>query len=324
MSKKSKRPQVPTALHAELTEYSSLLRALRTSATADLATHLTQGSRSSPAPSDDVSLANNDERADHATEEPPPTEHFSSEVGSSRPTSPVLSRVPGKGQRRDTWTRWPLLAGDVHVPEWSLPDEVRHIAECVLASPKGQVPLHHRDVGTTLPGPGESSSTPNLPSTSDEADDAIALSESSLGLQALTADAAAFLARVLALVSAHVPAAEKSMQNRVRPISWETVVDVACAHGVVTPSIARTVHERMSRIYPPSQSHGIHRAEHLLASNEPLAKILGKHDDDLLAVPVLPSEVAKPVKRKRGPYKKRKASSEVDVDSPKRMRSEEG
>ena len=61
------------------------------------------------------------------------------------------------------------------------------------------------------------------------------LAMSTLGLQALTADAAAFLARVLALVAAHVPAAEKSMQNRVRPISWETVVDVACANGAISP-----------------------------------------------------------------------------------------
>lgn len=226
---------MPTALHAELTEYSSLLRALRTSATADLATHLTQGSLSSAAPSDDVPLPNFDEREGYATEEPPLTEYFSSEVGSSRPTSPVLSRVPGKGKRRDTWTRWPLLAGDVHVPEWSLSDEVRHIAESALASPKGQALPRPRVTDDALPGPGESSPTADSPRTSDEEDEHLAASESSLGLQALTADAAAFLARVLALVAAHVPAAEKSMQNRVRPISWETVVDVACAHGVVTP-----------------------------------------------------------------------------------------
>ncbi|KAI0698954.1 hypothetical protein C8T65DRAFT_742723 [Cerioporus squamosus] len=324
MSKKSKRPQVPTALHAELTEYSSLLRALRTSATADLATHLTQGSLSSAAPLDDVPLADYDDPEDNAAEEPPLTEYFSSEVGSSRPTSPVLSRVPGNGKRRDTWTRWPLLAGDVHVPEWSLSDEVKHIAESVLASPKGQVLLHHRDTGDTVSGPGESSPTPHSPRTSDEEDDQMAFSESSLGLQALTADAAAFLARVLALVAAHVPAAEKSMRNRVRPISWETVVDVACAHGAITPSIARTVHERMSRIYPPSQPHGIHRAQHLLAANDALLKKLSRHDDELLAVPAPPLEVAKPVKRKRGPYKKRNASSEVDLDSTKRTRSEEG
>ena len=35
---------------------------------------------------------------------------------------------------RDTWTRWPLLAGDVHVPEWSLEDEVKMLAIQCLRS----------------------------------------------------------------------------------------------------------------------------------------------------------------------------------------------
>ena len=38
----AKRRWIPAALHAELTEYSSLLRALRTSDTLDLASHLIQ------------------------------------------------------------------------------------------------------------------------------------------------------------------------------------------------------------------------------------------------------------------------------------------
>ena len=42
---------------------------------------------------------------------------------------------------------------------------------------------------------------------------------------------------------------------------------------------------------------GIQRAEHLLAANDALVKTLRQHDDDLLAVPVPPSEAAQPVKR---------------------------
>ncbi|RPD76097.1 hypothetical protein L226DRAFT_545227 [Lentinus tigrinus ALCF2SS1-7] len=313
----STRPHVPAAFHAELTEYSSLLRALRTSATADLTVHLTQGSLSSAAPSDDVPLVGEEEQEEgYATEDPPLTESIrdlSSAIGSSPPSSPVANRTPGKGKLRDTWTRWPLLAGDVHVPEFGLADEVRHITEYALASRKGQVPVPH-DADNLLPG--DSFPTP------EEEDDQVAMS--TLGLQAVTADASAFLARVLALVAAHVPAAEKSMQNRVRPISWETVVDVACVHGAIPPSIASTVRERMSRIYSPSQPSGIQRAEHLLAANDALVKILSKHNDDLLALPLPSTEKDKPVKRKRGPYKKRNASSEVDGESVKRARSEEG
>ena len=42
-------------------------------------------------------------------------------------------------------------------------------------------------------------------------------------------------ARILALMAAHVPNAEKSMQNRLRPINWESVIDVVSAHGIVRP-----------------------------------------------------------------------------------------
>ena len=73
MSKKSKRPHVPAAFHAELTEYSSLLRALRTRATADLTSHLTQGSGSlaSAAPSDDAHVGDDgDDDEAYATEGP--------------------------------------------------------------------------------------------------------------------------------------------------------------------------------------------------------------------------------------------------------------
>ena len=197
---------------------------------------------------DEDSDSDDDEDEAYATEGPPPTESvrdFSSAAGSSRPSSPVHPRTPSKGKQRDTWTRWPLLAGDVHVPEWSLADEVRHITEHALESTKGQVRVPPvaaaADSADRLPG--ESSSPTAASSKSDDEDEEDQLAMSTLGLQALTADAAAFLARVLALVAAHVPAAEKSMQNRVRPISWETVVDVACANGAISP---RYVYSRIT------------------------------------------------------------------------------
>ncbi|KAI0752718.1 hypothetical protein C8Q80DRAFT_1147814 [Daedaleopsis nitida] len=323
----AKRTQVPTAFHAELTEYSSMLRALRTSNTLDLTAHLTKPPSSARSQySDEVSLAGDLDD----TNTPPPTEpgsHYVSSEAHSSPhsqqNSPTHDRSRDKGKQRDTWTRWPLLAGDVHVPEWELADEVKHLAERVLAQTQGQASLvcvkDEAEEHTTIASSSMSASSP------DDEDDNIALPSATL--QALTADSAAFLTRILALLAAHVPQAEKSMQNRVRPICWETVVDVACAHGVISTSVAKTVHERMSQIYPPTQPNIIPRIDVLHSMNEGLRKSLVKHDDDLLAIqtPALTLEKPKVLKRKRGPYKKRGTSNQAIAGaSTRRRRSEDG
>ena len=240
----AKRPAVPAALHAELTEYSSLLRALRANDTLDLATHLLRApplaSQSSQTfVDDDISLIDDDEAT---TVAPPLTASGSrdalSEIASSSTRSRLQNRIPGrikekgKGKERDTWTRWPLLAGDVHVPEWGLVDEVKHALEQVLQRSCGHnLALHHEDDETEPDAVDPDVGTDDT-SFPDDEDRHPALSPSAL--QALTSDSAAFLTRILALLTAHVPTAEKSMQNRVRPISWETVVDVACTNGAIT------------------------------------------------------------------------------------------
>ena len=291
----AKRRWIPAALHAELTEYSSLLRALRTSDTLDLASHLIQ-----PPPSfisqaslagdvsvtdddadddnddddfigdgsvddddhesggddgdDDIRGADDDGGDDHdededeneAFVESPPTDSLSQDPFTGVPSpsqslgdnsklkQPTNKR---KAKQRDTWTRWPLLAGDVHVPEWGLSDEVKNIAERVLALPSVNPPVVVPGFAVEVATLGaETSSGP--PSPTPEQDDPMVPDEV---LHALTSDSAAFLARILALVTAHVPVAEKSMQNRITPISWETVIDVACAHGVVSPQYVPAV-----------------------------------------------------------------------------------
>lgn len=89
-----KRKAVPEALHQELSEYTSLLRALRTTDTLDLASQLTK-------PPD--SLASN----------------------------PLKGKGKGKSrakQDQDNWTRWPLLKGDFAAPEFTFEDEVKALA----------------------------------------------------------------------------------------------------------------------------------------------------------------------------------------------------
>lgn len=230
----SKRPQVPAALHAELTEYSSLLRALRTTHTLDLAGHLTQSQLPSTNPSDGLQ----DDDAMHVPPIESVSRDLSSQAGSSLKSqsgSRAHSRPPGKGKQRDTWTRWPLLAGDVHVPEWGLADEVKLIVETILTSSQGQttVPLDKHD---SMEGALRETTTPSasLPDNTVNGEEDGQPAVPGLALQALTADSAAFLTRVLAALAAHIPAVEKSLQNRIRPISWETVLDVACAGDLIT------------------------------------------------------------------------------------------
>ncbi|PIL29064.1 hypothetical protein GSI_09112 [Ganoderma sinense ZZ0214-1] len=334
----AKRPRVPAALHAELTEYSSLLRALRTSDTLDLTSHLIQ-----PPPSfisqaslaGDVSLTDDDdgdgdgfvdeddgendgddgddnvlgggnrdseddddgENDEEALDESP-TDSLSQDpfAGVASPSyssgddsnlkQPVNNR---KSKQRDTWTRWPLLAGDVHVPEWGLSDEVKNIAERVLAlSALGQGGLVHPE-----PNLEDAAGTSNLLNPLTEQDDLMVPDDV---LHALTADSAAFLARILALVTAHVPAAEKSMQNRITPISWETVVEVACAHGVISPPVADVVRGRMSPLFTPARPDTTHRSRHLLALRQRTSQMLSKHEESILDVPnFIPDARKKPV-----------------------------
>ncbi|KAI0372524.1 hypothetical protein BV20DRAFT_76381 [Pilatotrama ljubarskyi] len=322
-----KRPKVPAALHSELTEYSSLLRALRTSNTLDLVQHLAEppptASHATPA-LDGVSLLD-----DEPVDEPPLTESASRDVPSEI-TSSTGSRLSnqarkkyasGKGKQRDTWTRWPLLAGDVHVPEWGLHDEVRHVARQALASFDSQIaPPHPADQAEALHMEAQPPVTgPSMIVSDEDEDEHPALT--SVALRALTADSAAFLSQVLALLAAHVPNTEKSMQNRLRPINWETVIDIACTYGVITAEAAEHVRARMARLYPPTQPSVSHRAGHLSAMKRNLAETLAQCDDGLLVLPGYEYTARSRPKRKRS-YKRREGKTEA-APSPKRQRSED-
>ncbi|KAF8838164.1 hypothetical protein BDN67DRAFT_971971 [Paxillus ammoniavirescens] len=94
----TKRVVVPAALHAELTEYTNLIRVIRTSRTLDLTTHLLE----------------------HAAQQ-----RQQAEVGKGNKTS----------KERDTWTPWPLI--DFPVPEWTFEDEIRQLGETVARQMEG-------------------------------------------------------------------------------------------------------------------------------------------------------------------------------------------
>ncbi|KAI9056317.1 hypothetical protein FKP32DRAFT_1585882 [Trametes sanguinea] len=321
----AKRPRVPTALHSELTEYSSLLRALRTSNTLDLVQHLTEPSQ--PATQSTSFLEDDDDAVsewrDEPSEGPPPTEsgthdlmsEVASSVRSRTDGRPRELRAAGKAKRQDMWTRWPLLAGDVHVSEWGLQEEVHHVAQQVLAFLDGS---HAGEADTQEPRV-EEDTTPldDIPvATNEDHQEHPALS--AVALRALTSDSAAFITRILALVAAHVPNADKSMQHRIRPINWETVVDVACAHGVVDAEAAARIRTRMARLYPPAQPDIVHRVQHLSALKGRLNETLTQCDASLLSAP---GQQALAKARRR--TKKREASPDAS-STMKRQRSDDG
>lgn len=99
---------MPAALHAELTEYTSLLRALRTGATRDVVPLLGSANLTSSAQDSDASESR---RASPSQIEPG-----------------ELSGPPRKRRKTESKSsRWPHMSDDVHVPEWGLEDEITHL-----------------------------------------------------------------------------------------------------------------------------------------------------------------------------------------------------
>ena len=223
----STRPRVSAAFHEELSEYSSLLRALRTSNTLDLASHLTAPPPHIPACHDDDGES----------------ERFRDEsVTSSNQTGSKRRRTREKD---DGWTRWPLLAGDVHVPEWTLEDEVKLLALRALQRER----RHEYDADETVDDQGGQAESVDGDgaSSSREANDVDAVPDAEKDddldqdtelpahyLTALTKTVGHQLAHILALLDVHTPPRESSMQNRLRPIGWQTVLDVAAVHGLLS------------------------------------------------------------------------------------------
>lgn len=193
-------------------------------------------------------------------------------------------RRKGKAKARDTWTRWPLLAGDVHVPEWGLEDEVKlfattHLCSMSSASDHGHQPLvnDEDDVEDT----GLPSSTINV----------------------LTSESADHLSRILALLAAHVPPGEKIMQNRVRPLGWEAVLDVVGASGLVDANIVQNVQRRLQTVYGPTSSNVVDRVQTTSSVEMRLDGVCFSHDLSFLTLSGFDPTSSLP-KRKRGRYKK--------------------
>ncbi|KAF5384124.1 hypothetical protein D9615_003276 [Tricholomella constricta] len=291
-----KRKLVPAALHSELTEYSSLIRALRTSNTLDVTSHIAKAGPGRGGPEKELNSDDDDLDEDEVEEAlrlnagsqgereydtdtmtnmdfPPSTTYNSHDVSPSQtpgPSSPndhlsrsgsqkrkrETSTSPLQPRKRDTWTRWPLLINDVHVPEWSFEDEIGFLASNALKlNPRPPLPSvdseeHSEESGNDLCDLGD-------------------VDADSSFLPHLTNAASNHLSTILALLVAHTPNRSFGLQNRVEPMGWRAVLDVLSSCGdsrVADPKMINTVKSRMETLCGPSDE-----------SDKPTTDVLAAH-----------------------------------------------
>lgn len=218
-----KRKLVPAALHSELTEYSSLLRALRTNDTLDVTSQLTKYHVQKGKEKAVIYDEDSDEEEEEEEEEGPENDvghdedEYQPKAGPSSLKrqqsigSPSSEKKNGRRKSnisRETWTRWPLLAEDVPIPDWSLEDEVAHITTSLIQK--------------------------SSPSTSDsECDsDPDADAPSPALISSLTLSSSSYLDSILASIASIVPKRPPSMLNRLAPVGWQTVLAAAQIQAV--------------------------------------------------------------------------------------------
>ncbi|KAJ3515362.1 hypothetical protein NLJ89_g1811 [Agrocybe chaxingu] len=248
--------RIPTALHNELSEYASLLRALRTRDALDVTKHLIKGSPFAATSSTSVDgldetgdpVAGPSKQPQSAASRPAGKTRSAAAKGKQKAVAaaPELSSKP-KQIKRDHWTRWPLLLDDVIKPEWTLEDEVAVIASQVLKSrapPSFPFPVSEENDDT------ENDEFVYVNTEVDEDDP-----DHPFYTPYLTSIVASYLSTMLALLASHTPARPASMQNRIEPLNWRAVLDVVVSCGVPefsNPMVVQNVIRRMEAIYGPS------------------------------------------------------------------------
>lgn len=223
MGKQKKKKTVPAALHSEILEYASLLRVLRVTDTLDVTTQLTRlDSPSSPRHSISVNEEETGQREAFTSSHANRTGISSSPVdGHGRPSALDTSILPRMS--RKTWTRWPLLTEDLHIPEWGFEDEVHSLAKKAL--------LFDFSTSNRLPADAASASRGVDPNVLSEDQIEALLPPSSL--RVLADVSSSHLEHILSALASYSPPVDKSTQHRRHPISWESVLNIVGAAGLV-------------------------------------------------------------------------------------------
>lgn len=214
-----RRQLVPTALREELTEYSSLLRALRTADTLDLSYRLTRSQEPSSSEQDDDTQS----RASSTSAD--------GRGSRKRKRSRSSSEETPLWRKRDHWTRWPIPAKDVPPPDWSLQEELGGIVKQALMSIERE--------------PDDDGIAKWDEDTDAEIDNDVDQEE------AYVQDLATRLTPVIedlheslfALLCAHTIARPDGMQNRIEPFDWRDLVNI-----LGSPAAAHLVDEKYTHL----------------------------------------------------------------------------
>lgn len=269
MSPRKKKTQ---KLRQELSEYTSLIRALHTASTQDLLPHLLGTFPRPPSVPSSRSASTHPSRSSGVSSTSDSRSRLGEEVRSA-------SGDLRDDTQRDIWTRWPLLKGDVYVPEWSLQDEVRSIAERsarewldvhtrqdanVQISETGlHSPLDGMEVDGTdalLDEPEDENDAamdekaPRLERTNDDVSERVQpLPEEDMltkgVLNGLTLESSNLLSQTFACLAAHRPSVDPGLQNRLRTVDWKSALSVIGSAGIFDQSILQDVQTRMERIH---------------------------------------------------------------------------
>ncbi|SJL10516.1 uncharacterized protein ARMOST_13903 [Armillaria ostoyae] len=292
--------RIPTALHSELTEYSSLLRALRTESTLDVSSQISKHFQSIP------TVVENDEHdsEDEDEEESRPTspvagpssqspsqiatlKRKSDEISTSSPAPPPKRKK--KQKQADIWTKWPLLPEDLAQPQWGLEDEISVIVS--------QLQKVHQE-------------------GNEEDDD----DEDREFLPHLHLSTSNCLEAILGTIAAHTPLRADSLQNRLNPIDWRFVLNVLVDQKIVHPKVIERAETRLRAMYDPNGTlplHASYRAQQTINSRNKLADLLGSYNASLFTLAERPStpeiepEPTKPQDKKEKKERKGKRVTRV-------------
>ncbi|PPQ71408.1 hypothetical protein CVT25_012754 [Psilocybe cyanescens] len=329
---KKRARRVPAALHHELSEYASLLRALRVRDAMDLTKHLLR-----PNPF----LLNNDMDPSCTPGAGPSnlahpanaqTQFNSARAKGKQKAAPL----PPKQVRRDHWTRWPLPLEDVLLPEWTLADEVSVIASQIL---KSRPPI-------AFPCPVASLGTDDLMDEDDEDERVVKVMDMDVDsddpdppyyVPYLTSIIAKFLSTIFGILASHTPRRPASMQNRIEPLGWRAVIDVVVSCDIPefsNPKVVENVIKRMERVFGSSilplegkkatSFRAVERMKDKDAQSEAFEKLFEKERALFFAQPDLPPEAFKspspePIPEKKT-EKKRKNKKEREEEAGYRAR----
>ncbi|KAI9513424.1 hypothetical protein F5148DRAFT_4796 [Russula earlei] len=233
---KPKKRKVSAALHSEISEYASLIRVLRTSDMLDITAQLTRPD----SPPTQRRVTDNEEET-NLRETPDDIDRggvsgLSIEDMDHR--SALHPSIPPQTSHK-TWTRWPLLTEDLHIPEWGFEDEVHSLAKQAL--------LSHLSTSSQLP-PDSSSQSRDVDCDSLSEDQIEALLPPSSS-RALVDVSSSHLERILSALASYSPPVDKSALHRRRPINWGNVLNIVSAAGLVDGNVIRNVKSRLETIY---------------------------------------------------------------------------